>query len=214
MFVRAAEIEVHSFSPKSSRAKKNNSLLHQTRRWSCARKGGWFSSLYAPLLSALPLKFTKEPFESGFLYSLSLCPFFLYHFLNGERMRKIDSHLPNSPIFSLKSPTPQFPSVSFRFPTFFSTGRRFPRRVSYAKMSCQPQNTTPPTLKPITISYSELQVPLFRLNDIWVSWVFVNFLFAHELPLVFLFFFWVCNLDSFFFFLLILFGGFWWKMIG
>ncbi|XXG56065.1 hypothetical protein AAC387_Pa03g3578 [Persea americana] len=72
-------------------------------------------------------------------------------------MRQIDSHLPNPPIFSLKSPTPHSPSVSFRFPTFFSIGRRFSRGVSCAKMSCQPQNTPPPTLKPITISYSELK---------------------------------------------------------
>ena len=46
----------------------------------------------------------------------------------------------------------------------------------------------------MTISYSELQLPLFRLNDIWVSWVFVKLLFAHELLLVF----WVCNYDSYF----------------
>ncbi|XP_058111563.1 uncharacterized protein LOC131254869 isoform X2 [Magnolia sinica] len=88
-------------------------------------------------------------------------PSLLYPFLK-EKNQEHGYPLSRSPIFYLNPPSIESQSISVRSPTSFSFESRFSHAISCRKMSCEFE-TAPPTLRIVTISYSELQVPGFPL---------------------------------------------------
>ncbi|XP_058111580.1 uncharacterized protein LOC131254869 isoform X5 [Magnolia sinica] len=82
-------------------------------------------------------------------------PSLLYPFLK-EKNQEHGYPLSRSPIFYLNPPSIESQSISVRSPTSFSFESRFSHAISCRKMSCEFE-TAPPTLRIVTISYSELQ---------------------------------------------------------
>ncbi|XP_058111595.1 uncharacterized protein LOC131254899 isoform X2 [Magnolia sinica] len=68
----------------------------------------------------------------------------------------MDFPLFRAPIFYLNPPSIESQSISVRSPTSSSFERRFSHAISCRRMSCELE-TAPPTLRTVTISYSELQ---------------------------------------------------------